>query len=108
MVYALIPKFFFCVKAGYFILFMMPVTWIITIITLLHVYVKRQTGIRTTWPTFLFTCRLLFIISTPKLVVSRKFLSIRIAFELFLSTLFLFWEIFNSNLTFAVRRFRKA
>ena len=29
MVYALIPKFFFCVKAGYFILFMMPVTWII-------------------------------------------------------------------------------
>ena len=38
-----------------------------------HVYVKRQTQIRTTWQTFLFTCRLLFIISTPKLVVSRNF-----------------------------------
>ena len=38
-----------------------------------QVYVKRQTQIRTTWPTFLFTCRLLFIISTPKLVVSRNF-----------------------------------
>ena len=43
-----------------------------------HVYVKRQTRICTTWPSFLFTCRLLFIISTPKLVVSRNFSSIRI------------------------------
>ena len=35
-----------------------------------HVYVKRQTRICTTWPSFSFTCRLLFIISTHKLVVS--------------------------------------
>ena len=38
-----------------------------------HVYVKWQTRIYTMWPSFLFTCRLLFIISTPKLVVSRIF-----------------------------------
>ena len=31
-----------------------------------HVYVKRQTRISTTWPSFLVTCRLLFIISTTK------------------------------------------
>ena len=31
-----------------------------------HVYVKRQTRLSTTWPSFLFTCRLLFIISTTK------------------------------------------
>ena len=43
-----------------------------------HVYVKWQTRICTTWPSFLFTCRLLFIISTPKLVVSLDFSSIRI------------------------------
>ena len=43
-----------------------------------HVYVKWQTQICTTWPSFLFTFRLLFIISTPKLVVSCNFLSIRI------------------------------
>ena len=41
-----------------------------------HVYVKRQTRIRTTWLSFPFACRVLFIISTHKLVVSRKFLSI--------------------------------
>ena len=43
-----------------------------------HVYVKWQTWICTMWPSFLFTCRLLFIISTPKLVVSLDFSSIRI------------------------------
>ena len=38
-----------------------------------HVYVKRQTRICTTWPSVLFTCRLLFIISTHKLVASNNF-----------------------------------
>ena len=61
-----------------------------------QVYVKRQTQIRTTWPTFLFTCRLLFIISTPKLVVSRNFLFIRIAFELFY-LLFFYFEKFSTR-----------
>ena len=42
-----------------------------------HVYVKRETRICTcTWPSFPLTCRLLFIISTHKLVVSHNFLSI--------------------------------
>ena len=40
-----------------------------------HVYVKRQTRICTTWPSFPFACRLLFIISRHKLVVSRNFFS---------------------------------
>ena len=35
-------------------------------------------SICTTWPSFPFACRLLFIISTHKLVVSPNFLSIRI------------------------------
>ena len=48
-----------------------------------HVYVKRQTGICTTWPSFPFTCRLLLIISTHKLVVSRNFLAIRIVLGCF-------------------------
>ena len=34
-----------------------------------HVYVKWQTRIYTMWPSFLFTCGLLFIISTTNLVV---------------------------------------
>ena len=38
-----------------------------------HVYVKRQTRICTTWPSFPFTCRLLIIISTHKLAVARNF-----------------------------------
>ena len=38
-----------------------------------HVYVKRQTIICTTWQSFPFTCRVLFIISTHKLVVSDNF-----------------------------------
>ena len=53
-----------------------------------HVYVKRQTQICTRWPSFLFTCRLLFIISTPKLVVLRNFLSLRIVFCCFYVLIF--------------------
>ena len=48
-----------------------------------HVYVLRQTRICTTWLSFLFPCRLLFIISTPKFVVSRNFSSIRIVWNCF-------------------------
>ena len=49
--------------------------WTLIIIDVkLHVYVKRQTRICTTWPSFPFTCRLLFITSTHKLVISRIFL----------------------------------
>ena len=55
-----------------------------------HVYVKRQTRICTTWPSFLFTCRLQFIISTHKLVVSRNFLSIRIVLSCFYLLIFYF------------------
>ena len=55
-----------------------------------HVYVKRQTRIGTTWPSFPFTCRLLFTISTDKLVVSRNFLSIRIALSCFYLLIFFF------------------
>ena len=69
-----------------------------------HVCVKWHTQICTTWSSFLFTCRLLFIISTKKLVVSRDFLSIRIALSCFFPAHFLFWEIPNLNLTFAVCR----
>ena len=45
--------------------------------------VQRQARICTTLPSFRFTCRLLFIISTRKLVVSRNFLSIRIVLSCF-------------------------
>ena len=38
-----------------------------------HVYLKRQTRICSTCASFPFACRLLFIISTRKLVVSRSF-----------------------------------
>ena len=55
-----------------------------------HVYVKRQTRICTTWPSFPFTCRLLFIISTHKLDVSRNFLSIRIVLSWFYPLIFYF------------------
>ena len=55
-----------------------------------HVYVKRQTRICTTWPSFPFTCRLLFIISSHKLVVSRNFLSIRIVLSCFYLLIFYF------------------
>jgi len=55
-----------------------------------HVYVTRQTRTCTTWPSFPFTCRLLFIISTHKLVVSRNFLSIRIVLSCFYRLIFYF------------------
>ena len=50
-----------------------------------HVYVKRQTWICTTWSSLRpCTCRLLFIISTHKLVVSCNLLSIRIFLVVFI------------------------
>ena len=49
----------------------------------LHLSVKRQTPICTTWWGFAFTCRLLFIIFTHKLVVSRNILSILNLFILY-------------------------
>ena len=67
-----------------------------------HVYVKRQTRICTTWPSFLFTCRFRFITSTHKLVVSHSLFFHKNCFDLFLYAHFLFWEILNLNLTFAV------
>ena len=69
-----------------------------------HVYVKGQTRICTTWPSFPFTCRLLFIISTQKLVVSLKILSIRIVWSCFY-LLVLYFEKFSTwirRLPFAV------
>ena len=61
-----------------------------------HVYVKRQTRMCTTWLSFLFTCRLLFIISTLKLVVSRTFfIHIRIVFCCFHLIIFYF-ETFST------------
>ena len=42
-----------------------------------HVYVKRQRRIWTTW----LSCRLQFVISKPKLAVSRNFLSIKNCLE---------------------------
>ena len=51
---------------------------------------KEQTRICTTWPSFLFTCHLLFIISTHKLVDSRNFLSIRIVLSCFYLLIFYF------------------
>ena len=64
----------------------------------------------TTWSIFLFTCRLLFIISTPKLVVSGNFLSIRIVLSCFYLLIFYF-EKFSTwiwLLPFAVCRIREA
>ena len=55
-----------------------------------HVYVKRQTRICTTWPSFPFSCRLLFIISTHKLVVSSNFLPIREFLSCFYLLIFYF------------------
>ena len=49
-----------------------------------------KTRICTTWPSFPYTCRLLFITSTHKLVVSRNFVIHKNRFELFLSVHFLF------------------
>ena len=69
-----------------------------------HVYVRRQTRICTTWPSFPFTCPLLFIISAHKLVVSRNFLSIRIVLSSFY-LLICYFEKFSTwiwRLPFAV------
>ena len=68
----------------------------------LHAYVKRQTRNCTTWPSFPLTCRLLSIISTHKSVFSSNFFIYNNCFEPFLSAHFLFWEIFNLNLTLFV------
>ena len=62
-----------------------------------HVYVKRQMRICATWPSFLFTCCLLFIISTPTLVVSNNFLSIRIVLSCFYLFIFYF-EKFSTSI----------
>ena len=53
-----------------------------------HVYVKRQTRICTTRPSFLSICRLLFNISTPNLVVSRNFSSIKTVLSCFYVLIF--------------------
>ena len=55
-----------------------------------HVYVKRQTRICATWPSFPISCCLLFIISTPTLVVSNNFSSIRIVLSCFYLLIFYF------------------
>ena len=82
--------------------------WSVTREVKCHVYVKRQTLMCTTWPTFLFTCRLLVIISTTKLVVSRIFLSRGIVLSCFYRFIsVLFWEMLNLNVTFAVCRIRE-
>ena len=74
----------------------------------IHINVKWQTRICTTWPSFLITCRLLFIISTPEVVVSCNFFIHKNCFELFLSANFLYWEILNLKLTIAVCRIHEA
>ena len=55
-----------------------------------HVYVKQRTQICTTWPSFPFTCRLLFIIITHKLVVSHNFLTKRIVLSCLYLIIFCF------------------
>ena len=54
-----------------------------------------KTRICTTWPSFLLTFRLLFINSTPKLVVLYNFLSLRIVLSCFYLLIFCF-EKFSS------------
>ena len=69
-----------------------------------HVYVQRLVRIYTTLPSFPFTCRLLFITSTRKLVVSRNFSSIRIVLSCFYVLIFYF-EKFSTwiwRMSFAV------
>ena len=65
----------------------------------LHLSVERKTPLCTTWSGFAFTCRLLFIISTHKWVVSRNILSIWIA----LSSFYLFIFYFEKFLTWIWR-----
>ena len=55
-----------------------------------------------TWPCFLFTCRLPYITSTQKLIVSRQFYSQEF-FKPFLFADFPFWEFLNLNLSFTAR-----
>ena len=83
-------------RAGTPLLF---VTWLFKIIFEVnyHVYVKCQTRICTTWPSFPFTCRLLFIISSHRLVVLRNFLSIRIVLSCFYLLIFYF-EKFSTGI----------
>ena len=106
MVFALIPKFFSVSRlSSSFCSWCQLVEFLLLNTEVKHqIYVKRQTQTRTTWPTFLSTCRLLFIISTPKLVVSRNLVFIRIAYELFY-LLFFYFEKFSTRtwrLPFAV------
>ena len=61
------------------------------------VYAWRQTWICTTWQSSFFTCRLLFIISTHKLVVSRNFLSISIVWAVFICSFFCFEKFSTWN-----------
>ena len=69
-----------------------------------HVYVKREFVPRDQVSSF--TCLLLFIISTHKLVVFKGFFFLhKNHFEVFLSAQFFIWEILNLNfwrLLFAV------
>ena len=60
-----------------------------------HFYVQRQTQICTTWPSFPFTCRLLFIFS-PQITSFTQFFVHKNCFELFLWAHFLFLR--NSQL----------
>ena len=55
----------------------------------------------TTWSSLPFTCRLLFIISTHKLVVLPNFLSVRIVLNCFYLLIFYF-EKFSKRLPFSV------
>ena len=52
-----------------------------------RVYVKRQTRVCTTWPSFPFARRPLFVISPHKLVVSRTILSVRIFWAVFICSM---------------------
>ena len=65
----------------------------------LHLSFERKTPLCTTWAGFAFTCRLLFIIATHKLVVSHNILSIWIA----LSSFYLFIFYFEKFLTWIWR-----
>ena len=72
-----------------------------------HVYSKQQPWICITWPSFLLTCALLFITSSSKWVKKLHVSFVyNNCFGLFLAARFLFWEILNLNLTFAVCRKR--
>ena len=68
----------------------------------IHIYAKRQTLICTAWPSFPLKCHLLLITFTHKKSSLMPVLSIRIVSGQFLSAYFLFWEILNLNLLFAV------